>query len=96
MCFQCAHVASSCVSLHVLQRLNARFTSTPAPTRLDPSQRRSKGNALLFWSLKPDSRSKDMASMHGGCPVLKGDKWSATKCVGLALPAAGCTGCVHV
>ena len=38
-----------------------------------------KGSALLFWSLAPDSKTKDMTSLHGGCPVLKGDKWSATK-----------------
>jgi prolyl 4-hydroxylase len=38
-----------------------------------------KGDALLFWSLAPDSKTKDMTSMHGGCPVIKGDKWSATK-----------------
>lgn len=38
-----------------------------------------KGDALLFWSLGPDSKTKDMTSLHGGCPVIKGDKWSATK-----------------
>lgn len=36
------------------------------------------GDALLFWSLRPDG-SLDHASLHGGCPVLKGKKWSATK-----------------
>lgn len=40
-----------------------------------------KGMALLFWSLKPDSKTKDMRSLHGGCPVIRGDKWSATKWV---------------
>lgn len=38
-----------------------------------------KGAALLFWSLQPDGKTKDMHSLHGGCPVIKGDKWSATK-----------------
>ncbi|XP_039141417.1 probable prolyl 4-hydroxylase 3 [Dioscorea cayenensis subsp. rotundata] len=37
-----------------------------------------KGDALLFWSLKPDG-SLDTTSLHGGCPVLKGYKWSSTK-----------------
>ncbi|KAI3875771.1 hypothetical protein MKX03_023694 [Papaver bracteatum] len=37
-----------------------------------------KGDALLFWSLKPDA-TKDMSSLHGGCPVIKGNKWSSTK-----------------
>ena len=37
-----------------------------------------KGDALLFYSLLPDG-SKDLASLHGSCPVLRGAKWSATK-----------------
>ena len=37
-----------------------------------------EGDALLFYSLAPDGRP-DPKSLHGGCPVLRGDKWSATK-----------------
>ncbi|CAI9111000.1 OLC1v1011131C1 [Oldenlandia corymbosa var. corymbosa] len=37
-----------------------------------------KGDALLFWSMKPDA-SLDPTSLHGGCPVIKGNKWSSTK-----------------
>ncbi|KAI3914030.1 hypothetical protein MKW98_010842 [Papaver atlanticum] len=37
-----------------------------------------KGDALLFWSLKPDA-TKDFSSLHGGCPVIRGNKWSSTK-----------------
>ena len=29
------------------------------------------GDALLFWSLRPDG-SLDPASLHGGCPVRTG------------------------
>ncbi|KAG2694111.1 hypothetical protein I3843_08G121300 [Carya illinoinensis] len=36
------------------------------------------GDALLFWSMKPDA-TLDPSSLHGGCPVIKGNKWSATK-----------------
>ncbi|PKI45624.1 hypothetical protein CRG98_033940 [Punica granatum] len=36
------------------------------------------GNAVLFWSTKPDG-TVDPASLHGSCPVIKGDKWSAPK-----------------
>ncbi|AET03711.2 prolyl 4-hydroxylase alpha subunit, putative [Medicago truncatula] len=36
------------------------------------------GDALLFWSMKPDG-TLDPLSMHGACPVIKGDKWSCTK-----------------
>ncbi|KAE8010681.1 hypothetical protein FH972_007028 [Carpinus fangiana] len=36
------------------------------------------GDALLFWSMKPDG-TLDPSSLHGGCPVIKGNKWSATK-----------------
>ena len=37
------------------------------------------GMALLFYSLTPDAKTQDEASMHTGCPVLSGTKWSATK-----------------
>lgn len=37
-----------------------------------------KGTAMLFFSLKPDGTA-DEASMHTGCPVEKGVKWTATK-----------------
>lgn len=37
-----------------------------------------RGDALLFWSMKPDTTA-DTSSLHGGCPVIKGDKWSCTK-----------------
>jgi prolyl 4-hydroxylase len=36
------------------------------------------GDALLFWSMHPDG-SKDKHSLHGGCPVVKGTKWTMTK-----------------
>lgn len=38
-----------------------------------------KGDALLFWGLKVDLKHLEPFSMHAGCPVLKGIKWSATK-----------------
>lgn len=37
-----------------------------------------KGTALLFFSLYPNA-TPDHSSLHGGCPVIKGEKWSATK-----------------
>ncbi|CAM6072583.1 unnamed protein product [Sphagnum tenellum] len=42
------------------------------------SVRPHMGDALLFWSIKPDA-SLDPTSLHGGCPVVEGNKWSATK-----------------
>lgn len=36
------------------------------------------GDALLFFSLRPDGTT-DPASLHAGCPVLGGTKWTATK-----------------
>nr|GMD59977.1 prolyl 4-hydroxylase 1 isoform X2 [Ipomoea batatas] len=38
----------------------------------------TKGNAVLFWSMGLDGES-DPKSLHGGCEVLSGEKWSATK-----------------
>ncbi|EER94254.1 hypothetical protein BDA96_01G265300 [Sorghum bicolor] len=37
-----------------------------------------KGDALLFFSLHPDATT-DSESLHGSCPVIEGQKWSATK-----------------
>ncbi|KAG2720946.1 hypothetical protein I3843_02G045800 [Carya illinoinensis] len=37
-----------------------------------------KGDAVLFWSMGLDGQS-DPSSIHGGCEVLAGEKWSATK-----------------
>ncbi|KAL8168396.1 hypothetical protein V2J09_009895 [Rumex salicifolius] len=42
------------------------------------SVRPKTGDALLFWSMKPDG-SLDPLSLHAGCPVIKGNKWSSTK-----------------
>ncbi|KAL5712739.1 procollagen-proline 4-dioxygenase [Ranunculus cassubicifolius] len=37
-----------------------------------------RGDALLFFSLIPGA-TPDPLSLHAGCPVLEGEKWSATK-----------------
>lgn len=36
------------------------------------------GDALLFWSVTP-SGAFDKKSLHGGCPVKNGTKWTTTK-----------------
>ncbi|KAK1682419.1 hypothetical protein QYE76_043267 [Lolium multiflorum] len=38
----------------------------------------NKGDAVLFWSMGLDGNT-DLSSLHSGCPVLEGEKWSATK-----------------
>uniref|UniRef100_A0ACD5WR01 Uncharacterized protein n=1 Tax=Avena sativa TaxID=4498 RepID=A0ACD5WR01_AVESA len=37
-----------------------------------------KGDAVLFFSLHPNATT-DPDSLHGSCPVIQGEKWSATK-----------------
>ncbi|KAI3907559.1 hypothetical protein MKW98_016203 [Papaver atlanticum] len=37
-----------------------------------------KGDAVLFWSVGLDGK-EDPRSVHTGCEVLSGEKWSATK-----------------
>ena len=37
-----------------------------------------KGDALLFFNLHLDG-TPDPKSFHGGCPVIEGEKWAATK-----------------
>ncbi|MQM19227.1 hypothetical protein Taro_052228 [Colocasia esculenta] len=36
------------------------------------------GDAVLFWSMKPDA-TLDPSSLHGACPVIRGNKWAAPK-----------------
>ena len=36
------------------------------------------GDAVLFWSVTPDL-VLDPHALHGACPVIKGEKWSAAK-----------------
>lgn len=36
------------------------------------------GDAVLFYSLDPDN-SINPRALHGGCPVIKGNKWVITK-----------------
>jgi prolyl 4-hydroxylase len=37
-----------------------------------------RGGALFFFSLHPTA-VPDISSLHAGCPVIEGEKWSATK-----------------
>ncbi|XP_058772829.1 probable prolyl 4-hydroxylase 9 [Vicia villosa] len=37
-----------------------------------------KGDGILFYSLFPNG-TLDPTSLHGSCPVIKGEKWVATK-----------------
>ena len=37
-----------------------------------------KGEVIIFYSLHSDG-SLDRSSLHGGCPVIEGTKWSANK-----------------
>lgn len=37
-----------------------------------------KGDAVLFYNLYPDG-TLDQQAMHGGCPVISGEKWAMTK-----------------
>lgn len=65
----------------------SRWLDPSLPARLGPfspcaqgnvAARPRKGDALLFYSLRPDG-THDPASLHTGCPVVRGVKWTATK-----------------
>ncbi|KAL2602313.1 hypothetical protein AAZV13_10G219600 [Glycine max] len=47
---------------------------TMFPYEVKPRQ----GDGLLFYSLLPNGKI-DKTSLHGSCPVIKGEKWVATK-----------------
>jgi prolyl 4-hydroxylase len=42
-----------------------------------------RGDAVLFWSLTSDYKL-DEGSLHGACPVLRGEKWTAVKWIRVA------------
>lgn len=52
------------------------FSLKSPPLKYSVKPRR--GDALLFFSLLPTA-IPDTKSLHGGCPVIEGEKWSATK-----------------
>ncbi|XP_075482336.1 putative prolyl 4-hydroxylase 3 [Primulina tabacum] len=60
------------------------FSAVPGWNEMSECARRGlavkpkMGDALLFWSMRPDA-TLDPSSLHGGCPVIKGNKWSTTK-----------------
>ncbi|XP_051140568.1 probable prolyl 4-hydroxylase 9 [Andrographis paniculata] len=41
-----------------------------------------RGDGLLFYSLFPNG-TLDPTSLHGSCPVIRGQKWVATKWIGV-------------
>ncbi|CAN6232849.1 unnamed protein product [Urochloa humidicola] len=63
---------------------NVNSSSLPWYNELSECARRGlsvkpkMGDALLFYSMKPDA-TLDPLSLHGGCPVIHGNKWSSTK-----------------
>jgi len=50
------------------------YTSCEVGLKVKPR----KGDALLFWSVHPNN-TFDRSSLHGGCPVVSGTKYVATK-----------------
>jgi prolyl 4-hydroxylase len=56
--------------------VSKRFPSSCAAGKAHVAPR--KGSALLFWSVDPMGHD-DPNSLHGGCAVEQGEKWTATK-----------------
>ena len=61
---------------HPSQRVNNERFSDCAKDHV--AVKPKKGDALLFYSLKPDGKTTDAFAMHTGCPLIKGIKWTAT------------------
>ncbi|KAI3464771.1 hypothetical protein Pfo_021434 [Paulownia fortunei] len=68
----------------VFPAAKGNFSSVPGWNEMSECAKRGlsvkpkMGDALLFWSMRPDA-TLDPSSLHGGCPVIKGNKWSSTK-----------------
>ncbi|XP_019085360.1 PREDICTED: probable prolyl 4-hydroxylase 6 [Camelina sativa] len=52
-----------------------------------------KGDALLFFSLHLNATT-DPTSLHGSCPVIEGEKWSATRWIHVRSFGKRQSGCV--
>ena len=64
-----------CTSTHACTRHTRAHTLVRCPGF---KYRPRRGDAVLFHSLTPDG-TIDPRSLHGGCPVVQGEKWVATK-----------------
>nr|XP_023892476.1 probable prolyl 4-hydroxylase 3 [Quercus suber]XP_023892477.1 probable prolyl 4-hydroxylase 3 [Quercus suber] len=68
----------------VFPAANQNFSSVPWWDELSEcgkkglSVKPKMGDALLFWNMSPNGKL-DPLSLHGSCPVIRGDKWSSTK-----------------
>ncbi|VFQ70147.1 unnamed protein product [Cuscuta campestris] len=68
----------------VFPSAKGNFSSLPGWNEMSECAKRGlsvkpkMGDALLFWSMRPDA-TLDPLSLHGGCPVIRGNKWSSTK-----------------
>ncbi|KAF2548614.1 hypothetical protein F2Q70_00019765 [Brassica cretica] len=68
----------------VFPTANMSFSSVPWYNELSECGKKGlsvtprMGDALLFWSTTPDA-TLDPSSLYGGCPVIRGNKWSSTK-----------------
>lgn len=49
-----------------------------ACARRGPAVKPRTGDAILFWSMSTEG-VEDHSAMHASCPVLAGEKWTATK-----------------
>ena len=61
---------------------NRSWSPSPCGKIGEVSVKPRKGDAILFFSLTP-SAVADYSSLHVGCPVVKGKKWTATKWIHL-------------
>ncbi|KAL1364248.1 hypothetical protein HN51_012408 [Arachis hypogaea] len=63
---------------------NVSFSSVPWQNDLSECAKNGlavkpkMGDAILFWSMKPDL-TLDPSSLHGSCPVIRGNKWASAK-----------------
>jgi hypothetical protein len=78
-----AHVALSWVPRSVWSRpelaAEAERANLSACARGHVAYRPRRGDALMFFDMKPDYKATDEHSMHTGCPVVEGVKWNAVK-----------------
>lgn len=71
-------IAFSAIQLYRIQVCSLSSSCNLKFSLCNHAVKPKKGDALLFFSLNPDATT-DTHSLHGSCPVIEGEKWSATK-----------------
>ena len=74
---RCTAPLPPCINTHAADARRAGCAKQQCAQR-GPAIKPRTGDAILFWSMNLEGKV-DHSSMHASCPVIRGEKWTATK-----------------